>query len=102
MSLKGLRLLALIVSMVLVGYGLIRISTGLRHGYAWSEIDWNLDGVTSASELIAASDIGMRRTEYGDLRCKEYFSLKDGLPLRTICPVDEAAAAPRDKAEIPR
>ncbi|MBW8808301.1 MAG: hypothetical protein JF591_05595 [Lysobacter sp.] len=102
MGLKGLRLSALIVSMVLVGYGVIRISSGLRHGYAWSQMDWNLDGVTSAFELIAASDIGMRWTEYDDSHCKEYFSLKDGLPLKTICPVDEGAAAPRDKAEMPR
>ncbi|KRB04279.1 hypothetical protein [Lysobacter sp. Root690] len=101
MGLKRLRLSTLIVSIALVGSGAILLSTGLRHGYAWSDMDWNLDGVTSASELIAASDIGVRWTEYGDLRCKEYFSLKDGLPLRTICPVDEAAAL-QDKAQAPR
>lgn len=101
MSLNRLRLLALIVSMTLVGYGLIRGFTGLRQGYGWSEMDWNLDGVTSASELIAAGDVGMRRIEHGDFRCKEYFSLKDGLPLKTICPIHEAAV-PQDKAPIPR
>lgn len=100
MGLKGLRLSALIVSMALVGYGVIRICAGLRHGYAWAEMDWNLDGVTSVSELLAASDIGMRWTEHGGVRCKEYFSLKDGLAVRTICPVDEAAA-PQDKAAAP-
>jgi len=92
MGLKRLRFSALIVSTALAGSGAILLSTGLRHGYAWSDMDWNLDGATSASELIAANDIGMRWVGYGDSRCKEYFSLKDGLPLRTICAVDEAAA----------
>lgn len=102
MSPKGLRLSALIAAMALVGYALARIPTGLTHGYAWSDMDWNLDGFTSPSELIAAGDIRMRWTEHGDLRCKEYFSFKDGLPLRTICHLKESAVAPRDEAARPK
>ena len=50
--------------------------------YSLAEMDWDSDGITIPSEIFAASDIG-KRLRNG---CIEYFSLKDGLPVKFICP----------------
>ena len=100
MGLKGLRLSVLTVAIALLCHGLARIAIGLNQGYVWADMDWNRDGAVSPFELISAGDIGLRRVEHAGSPCKDYFSLKDGLPLRTICTGDETGAAPDAKAGI--
>ena len=52
--------------------------------YTWAEMDWNSDGSTRPGEILASLDIGS--TTVGD--CVEYFSYKDGLPVKLICPAE--------------
>ncbi|WP_223621676.1 hypothetical protein [Lysobacter sp. ESA13C] len=42
-------------------------------------------GNTSLSEFLSAGDVGMRQTKRYDRDCKEYFSYKDGLPIKSVC-----------------
>lgn len=57
-----------------------------RQGYSWTEMDWNQDGSTSIVEFLQAGNIGKRPTGAGVKRCTEFFSFKDGLPVKIICP----------------
>ncbi|MGN7919618.1 hypothetical protein [Lysobacter sp. 22409] len=66
-------------------YGSCRSVAALDKGYSWSDMDWNRDGNTSLSEFLSAGDVGMRKTKRYDRDCKEYFSYKDGLPIKTVC-----------------
>jgi hypothetical protein len=68
----------LIASLVLFG--------ALQSGYGWSERDWNSDGHTSIGEFFEAADIGSRPITQVGKSCVEYFSLKDGMPVRVDCP----------------
>ncbi|MGJ7903167.1 hypothetical protein [Lysobacter sp. 1R34A] len=43
-------------------------------------------GSTSLSEFLSAADVGVRQAKRDDRDCKEYFSYKDGLPIKTVCP----------------
>ncbi len=47
-------------------------------------MDWNQDGKTSISEIVDSSDIGVRQTTINEIRCIEYFSYKDGLPIKVV------------------
>jgi len=58
----------------------------ISHGSALREMDWNEDGSTSLTELIAAVDIGERNVVVDGEECIEHFGFKDGLPVRTDCP----------------
>lgn len=49
-------------------------------------MDWNRDGGTSLFEFASAGDVGVREVKRGDHICREYFSYKDGLPMKTVCP----------------
>jgi hypothetical protein len=62
---------------------------GLKSGFSWSEMDWDQNGSTSASELIDAIDIDTRVVEENGQQCLEYFALKDGMPVKVTCPVPE-------------
>lgn len=70
----------------LVCYLSLRSVAALGKGYSWSDMDWNRDGSTSLSEFLSAGDVGMRLAKRDDRDCKEYFSYKDGLPIKTVCP----------------
>ncbi len=46
-------------------------------------MDWNNSGTVSVFEVMNATDVGVRDSGKG---CKEYYSLKDGLAIREVCP----------------
>lgn len=74
----------LIILVVLVGlYTAAKGIASLRQGYTWAEMDWNQDGSTSILEFFLASDIGKRTITKDDQSYIEYFSYKDGLPIKT-------------------
>ncbi|ALN65687.1 hypothetical protein GLA29479_4860 [Lysobacter antibioticus] len=55
-------------------------------GYSWVDMDWNQDGSTSLFEFVSTGDVGVRQVKRGSRDCREYFSYKDGLPIKTVCP----------------
>lgn len=56
-----------------------------RQGYSWEEMDWRQRGYTSIADFFAASDIGKRDVIINGKQCNEYFSYKDGLPIKIVC-----------------
>lgn len=48
-------------------------------------MDWDEDGLTSISEFFHSSDVGKREIEVDGKVCMEYFSYKDGLPIKQVC-----------------
>ncbi|THF61970.1 hypothetical protein [Pseudothauera rhizosphaerae] len=77
--------------LIVVGLVLVMLGAGagilvLRTGYSIQEMDWNSDGETTVSEMLRAIDIGRRSIRKDGLECQEYFSFKDGLPVRVVCP----------------
>lgn len=52
--------------------------------YPWQDMDWNEDGRTSPNEFLEATDVGRRRLEDAPA-CWEYFSFKDGMPIKVVC-----------------
>ena len=74
------------VALLLLIYLAARSFASLRQGYSWSEMDWDQKGSTSLSDFLAASDIGNRERTSDGKNCVEYYSYKDGLPVKTVCP----------------
>jgi len=73
---------------IVVGlYLAFRSVAALRQGYSWKEMDWNNDGATSISEFFAASDIGVRSVIVNGKKCRQFYAYKDGLPVKTDCPL---------------
>lgn len=66
-------------------YVVIRIAASLMQGYSWQEMDWHQRGHTSIGDFFAASDIGKREVDQEGKACVEYFSYKDGLPVKVVC-----------------
>ena len=60
----------------------------LDRGYHWKEMDWNGDGRTQLSELIAAGDIVPHRTVRGAQRCTHYFAYRTATLVRSDCDED--------------
>jgi hypothetical protein len=83
---KGVSVSLSAICVVLVLYLLARVVAVWKQGYSWAEMDWNQDGSTSLGEFFSASDISKRTTKIDDQLCVEYFSLKDGLPIKKRCP----------------
>jgi hypothetical protein len=75
-----------VIGAVLAIYFGLRLFGVLSQGYSWSEMDWNQDGITSIGEFFAASDIGKREITKNGKKCTEYFSYKDGLAVKVVCP----------------
>ncbi len=73
----------LLFALIIIYYA-IRIGIGFSR-YSWKEMDWNGDGSTSISELIESSDIGKRTIRRKGQLCTEYYSMKDGLPVKVVC-----------------
>jgi hypothetical protein len=63
----------------------MRIGASLMQGYSWQEMDWHQRGSTSIADFFAASDIGKREITQEGKKCVEYFSYKDGLPVKVVC-----------------
>ncbi len=83
---KKILLLIVVFLLISVAYSSSRIFIGYRNGYDYEVMDWNQDGKTSIGEIIGSSDVGTRQTIVNGFECVEYFSYKDGLPIKTICP----------------
>ena len=79
-----------VIFLAVVFYFLARSLSVLDSGYSWGEMDWNGDGSTSISEFFYSSDVGVRSAEHNGERCKEFYSYKDGLPVKTICKSGDA------------
>jgi hypothetical protein len=76
---------------LLVGLPALVIGVDLVVAFAespvtWADMDWNSDGRTSLAELARSLDVGVRPTSPDVRACREFFSLKDGLPMRVQCP----------------
>lgn len=69
-----------------MAYIAFRSYGSFSHDYSWKEMDWNSDGTTTFSEFLEASDIGRRDITVSDKACVEFFTYKDGLPVRIDCP----------------
>ncbi len=52
----------------------------------FAEVDRNRDGVVSFIEASYVSSSGTREVQQDGRRCVEYYALKDGLPLKVVCP----------------
>lgn len=74
------------VSLMVVLYLLVRGAAIFNKGFSWAEMDWNQDGSTTITEFFRSSDIGTRSTTNGDKKCVEYYSFKDGLAVKVVCP----------------
>lgn len=74
------------VSLMVVLYLLVRGAVSFNKGFSWDEMDWNQDGSTTIAEFFRSSDISTRQTTNGDMKCVEYYSFKDGLALKVVCP----------------
>lgn len=74
------------ICLIVVLYLLARVVVSFKKGYSWVEMDWNQDGSTTISEFFESSDIGTRPINNDGRKCIEYFSFKDGLTVKVICP----------------
>ena len=78
-------LLLAAASALIVVYLVVRIVASLMQGYSWQEMDWGQRGSTSIADFFAASDIGKRQITQDGKPCTEYFSYKDGMPVKVVC-----------------
>ncbi len=76
----------LIVSAAVATYFVFRGISSWRQGYSWEEMDWGQRGSSSIADFFVASDIGKREIMRDGKRCIEYYTYKDGLPVKTVCP----------------
>lgn len=74
-----------ISALFVVSYLVLRGVASWKQGYSWEEMDWQQRGETSLADFFAASDIGKREILVGGQVCTEYYSYKDGLPVKTVC-----------------
>jgi hypothetical protein len=73
------------VMLLVLGYFVLRGVASWNQGYSWKEMDWQQRGSTSIADFFAASDIGKRDVLVDGKTCVEYYSYKDGLPVKTVC-----------------
>lgn len=71
--------------LLVLGYLMLRGVASWNQGYSWKEMDWQQRGSTSIADFLAASDIGKRDVLVNGKTCVEYYSYKDGLPVKTDC-----------------
>jgi hypothetical protein len=74
----------IIISIVFIA-GLIVMVYLIFSRFDWMEMDWNDDREITIAEIFESIDMGKRYIIVDNNTCKEYFSLKDGLPVRLIC-----------------
>lgn len=75
----------LILGLIVLIYLAIRGVSSWNQGYSWHEMDWEQSGHTSVDDFFEASDIGRRSINHGGKKCLEYYSYKDGMPVKTVC-----------------
>jgi len=69
-----------------VAYASLIAAGAWRSGLTWREMDLDHDGSTTLTEVWFVSDFGVRPVTIAGRQCSEIFLLKDGLPVKTICP----------------
>jgi len=75
-----------VFAFLIVVYFAFKAVASWRQGYSWREMDWGQKGSTSMADFFAASDIGKREVRLNGVLCTEYYSYKDGLPVKQVCP----------------
>ena len=83
---RYVRLVAAALACLPVVYFAFLAVLATRSGLNWREMDFDHDGSTSVGEFLAAADVSTRPVQRGSHTCIEYFLLKDGSPVKTICP----------------
>lgn len=78
--------LCILAAIVILPFLLLFTVVSLQQGYSWKEMDWNEDGTTTIAEFLEATDVGKRKLVVDGRTCSEFYSLKDGLPIRLDCP----------------
>lgn len=86
---KLLKYVVFLLAAIAVLYLAYRAVAVVQKGYSWQEMDWDKSGSTSLREALNSSDIGVRPLKQGNQECREYYSYKDGLPVRVDCPAIE-------------
>ncbi|MCA9483213.1 MAG: hypothetical protein KC553_05720 [Nitrospina sp.] len=82
---------ALLFSGILLAsaYFCIQLILVFNHPAPFRDMDWNGDGSVSILEIFQTNDLGFRTVQINQEECNEYFRLKDGLPVKIVCPNDE-------------
>ena len=79
-------LVSFVLVVVLAYRTFASLMAATTYNYGVSDMDWNGDGRVTVLEFFAAWDVGMRPIDRDGRQCREFFSLKDGLPIREVCP----------------
>jgi len=82
---KNLILALLVPTIIIFGYFGLRVNAAFQNGHVWSEMDWNEDGKVSVFEVVEGSEVGQRTVLSKGKECKEFFSFKDGYPIKIDC-----------------
>ena len=72
-------------ALIAICYLAVFAYTSWQKGYLWEDMDWNQNGNTSLAEFFQASDVGTREIQKDGKVCKEYYSYKDGTPIKIVC-----------------
>jgi len=81
----ALKKICLAFALLVIVYFLCVTFSALNNHYSWKSMDWNEDGTTSIFEFFHSSDVGKREIKIDNKVCTEYFSYKDGLPIKQVC-----------------
>jgi hypothetical protein len=68
-----------------IAYALFLASLAFGN-HEWFEMDWDGDGRVTLPEIVEGADVGRRSVLVQGRACTEFFTFKDGLPIRTDCP----------------
>jgi hypothetical protein len=85
-AMRYLRLTGAAIACLLGAYFTFLSIRASRSGLSWREMDFNHDGSTSVREFLEGADVGTRSTSRNGRACTEYFLLKDGMPVKLVCP----------------
>lgn len=77
-------LLAVVALGVLIAAGVVTLIW--TTGYSIKEMDWNADGRITLAEMFLSIDVSHRPVKREGVECREFYNLKDGLPVRVDCP----------------
>jgi hypothetical protein len=55
-------------------------------GFSWHDMDWSGDGHTSLNEVFHTFDVDFRRVQVDGKLCRSVYLLKDGMPVKLLCP----------------
>jgi hypothetical protein len=81
------KIIGLTILGLIIGYPVFGIGMGiLGPGLSLSEMDWNGDGHTTVGEIFYTGNVGVSRVEIDGKPCREVYTLKDGVPVKTLCP----------------